>query len=142
MLVAFAITNYTCFRDRQELSMEATVRAPRDDAYAFSTGIRRFPRLNRVSAIYGPNGSGKSRFIEALDFVRDFVIGSASTSQTGDQIRHLPFLFSSEARVRPTTFEISFIQDGTVYEYGFAIDRQRVHEEWLLAWPPGDECDG
>lgn len=136
MLVAFAMTNYTCFRDRQELSMEATGRASRDDSYAFSTGTRRYPRLNRISAIYGPNGSGKSRFIRGLDFVQDFIIGSSRESQSGEQIPHQPFLFGAESRSQPTTFEISFIQDGTVYEYGFAVDRDRVHEEWLMAWPP------
>lgn len=137
MLVAFGMTNYTCFRDRQELSMEAVPRASPNDTYTFTTGIRRFPKLNRVSAIYGPNGSGKSRFIEGLDFVRDFVTGSSSTRHSGDEVRHLPFIFNAESRERPTTFEVSFIQDGTAYEYGFAVDRRRVHEEWLHAWPPG-----
>ena len=137
MLVAFAMTNYACFRDRQELSMEATARSSRDDAYAFSTGIRRFPRLNRISAIYGPNGSGKSRFVQGLDFAQSFVVGSSRESQAGEKIRHVPFLFDAETRQQPTTFETCFVQDGTAYEYGFAIDRGRVHEEWLLAWPPG-----
>ena len=136
MLVAFAMTNYACFRDRQELSMEVPSRASRDDTYAFPTGTRRYPRLNRISAIYGPNGSGKSRLIQGLDFVQDFIIGSSRESQSGEQIPHLPFLFDAESRSQPTTFEISFIQDGTTYEYGFAVDRDRVHEEWLLAWPP------
>ena len=137
MLVAFAMTNYACFRDRQELSMEAAVRSTRDDSYAFRTGIRRFPRLNRISAIYGPNGSGKSRFVQGLDFAREFVIGSAKESQAGEKIRCVPFLFDAETKLQPTTFETCFVQDGTAYEYGFAVDRSRVHEEWLLAWPPG-----
>ena len=137
MLVAFAMTNYTCFRDRQELSMEAVPRASKDNTYAFSTGIRRFPRLNRVSAIYGPNGSGKSRFVEGLDFARNFVIGSSREGQSGDAIQHVPFVFDAETKGQPTSFETSFIQDDTAYEYGFSIDRRRVHDEWLLAWPPG-----
>ena len=137
MLVAFAITNYTCFRDRQELSMEAVPRSSGGDTYAFPTGARRFPRLNRISAIYGPNGSGKSRFVKGLGFVRDFVLGSSNESQSGEAIRHLPFLFDAETREQPTTFETSFIRDGTAYEFGFAVDHHRVHEEWLLAWPPG-----
>ena len=137
MLVAFAMTNYACFRDRQELSMETAVRSPRNDAHAFHTGARRFPRLNRISAIYGPNGSGKSRFVQGLDFVQTFVVGSSRESQSGEEIGHVPFLFDAETRERPTTFETCFVQDGTAYEYGFAVDRTRLHEEWLLAWPPG-----
>ena len=33
--------------------------------------------------------------------------------------------------------EISFIEAGTVYEYGFSVGSERVHEEWLLQWPAG-----
>lgn len=135
MLVAFAIANYTCYRDRQEFSAEAVGRT--DDAWAFDTGVRRSPRLNRVSAIYGANGSGKSRFVQALAFAKSFVVGSSKESQTGADIPYLPFRFDAKTRGQPTTFELSFIEAGTVYEYGFAIDRRRVHAEWLLAWPPG-----
>ena len=135
MLVSFALTNYACFRDRQEFSAEAVARA--DGAWAFDTGVRRCPRLNRVSAIYGPNGSGKSRFVRGLAFAARFIVGSSKESQTGDEIPYQPFLFDTETRARPTTFELSFIEAGTAYEYGFAVDRRRVHAEWLLAWPPG-----
>ena len=135
MLVSFALTNHACFRDRQEFSAEAVARA--DSAWAFDTGVRRFPRLNRVSAIYGPNGSGKSRFVQGLAFASRFIVGSSKESQAGDEIPHHPFLFDAETRTRPTTFELSFIEAGTAYEYGFAVDRRRVHAEWLLAWPPG-----
>ena len=142
MLVAFAMTNYACFRDRQELSMEAAVRSPKDDTYAFDTGIRRFPRLNRVSAIYGPNGSGKSRFVQGLDFAQTFVVGSSRESQSGEKIRHVPFLFDSETKGQPTTFETCFVQDGTAYEYGFAVDRTRVTRSGCWRGPPAGACGG
>lgn len=135
MLVSFALTNHACFRDRQEFSAEAVARA--DSAWAFGTGVRRFPRLNRVSAVYGPNGSGKSRFVQGLAFAARFIVGSSRESQAGDEIPYQPFLFDVETRARPTTFELSFIEAGIAYEYGFAVDRRRVHAEWLLAWPPG-----
>lgn len=135
MLVSFTLTNYACYRDRQEFSAEAVARA--DGDRAFDTGVRRFPRLNRVSAIYGPNGSGKSRFVQGLAFAASFIVGSSKERQAGDEIPYQPFLFDTETRTRPTTFEVSFIEAGTAYEYGFSVDRRRVHAEWLLAWPPG-----
>lgn len=107
------------------------------DRFAFDTGLRQAPRLNRVAAIYGPNGSGKSRFVEGIRFAQDFVLGSSKESQAGDEIPYDPFLFDQESRKSPTVFETAFIQDGTMYEYGFAVDAVRVHGEWLLAWPPG-----
>ena len=134
MLIAFAVTNYACFRERQELSAQALTRAI--DQYAFDSGCARAPRLNRVTAIYGPNGSGKSRLLLALMFVKNFVVRSATGSQTGEEIPYTPFLFDTATKTRPTTFEISFIEDGACYEYTFAVDRERVHSESLLVWPP------
>ena len=135
MLVAFSITNRACFRDQQELSMEAVKGTA--DHFAFDTDVRQAPRLNRVAAIYGPNGSGKSRFVEGLDFAQTFVLNSSRENQAGEAIPYEPFLFDEESRKRPTVFETTFIQDGTLYQYGFAVDAVRVHREWLLAWPPG-----
>lgn len=136
MLVAFALTNRACFADRQELSMEAVGNT--GDAFAFDSGVRQAPRLNRVAAVYGPNGTGKSRLVEGLAFARHLVLNSSKESQAGEKIPYEPFLFNAESREDPTTLEIAFIEAGTMYEYGFAVDSTRVHREWLLAWPPDD----
>lgn len=135
MLISFAVTNWACFRDRQELSAEAVSRA--GDAFAFDTGVRRVPRLNRVTAVYGANGSGKSYLLKAMAFMRDFVVESAKGSQAGHDIPVVPFLFDVATRAKPTIFEVCFIADGVVYEYVFAVDGKRVHEERLSAWLPG-----
>lgn len=135
MLVSFAVENWTCFRDRQEFSMETVGRV--EDEFAFDTGVSRYPRLNRVATIYGPNGSGKSRFVEALAFMRDFVIESANETQAGDLIDVEPFCFDPQSLEKPTQFEIAFIQKDTVYEYGFIVDSEKVWGEWLFARPPG-----
>lgn len=135
MLVAFALENYTCFRDRQELNFQAVSRA--SDLHAFDSGCPQAPRLNRVTAVYGPNGSGKSRLLQALEEARDFVLHSLGSREAGDRLPHAPFLFDTETRERPTTYETCFIEDGTYYEYLFSHDHERVHEESLFAWPPG-----
>ena len=135
MLVSFAVENWTCFRDRQEFSMEATARTAND--FAFATGVSRYPRLNRVSAIYGPNGSGKSRFIDALAFMRRFVLESAQQRQAGDSIEAQPFLLQDGSRLKPCRFEIAFVEGETVYEYGFEVDSTKVRREWLFVRPPG-----
>ena len=137
MLVAFALKNYACYRDRAELSLEAGRSARDDGSCTFGSGNGRYPRLSRVAAVYGANGSGKSRFIQALAFVQHFVTASAKGRQAGEKIPHTPFLFEVESRRQPSTFEISFIEEGTAYELGFTIDRESVLEEWLFAWPPG-----
>lgn len=135
MLVSFALRNYTCFRDRQELSLQATPRS--SEVHAFDTGCPQAPRLNRVTAIYGPNGTGKTSLVRALMAVRQLVLGSWRDRQEGDPLPHIPFLFDRDTRTQPSLFEISFIEDGAYYEYRFSHDRQRVHQESLFGWPPG-----
>jgi len=136
VLISFAVTNYACFKERQELTL-APPRKTDDDEFTFDTGVRRVPRLHRAAALYGANASGKSRLIQALAFVDSFVIGSSKRRQTGEPIPHEPFRFDAECRARPTAFEISFVQAGSLYEYGFSVDGERVDEEWLLQWPDG-----
>lgn len=135
MLVAFALTNYACFRDRQVLSLEAVPRT--STLHAFQSGCRQAPLLNRVSAIYGPNGTGKSRLVRALMFVRDLLLGSATRGHPGDLLHHTPFLLDTETQSQPSHFEIRFIEAGAYYEYDFSLDDTRVHTESLLCWPPG-----
>lgn len=135
MLVAFALENYTCFRDRQELNFQAVSRA--SDLHVFDSGCPQAPRLNRVTAIYGSNGSGKSRLLQSLSEARDLVVHSLNGREAGERLPHTPFLFDTETRERPTTYETCFIEGGTYYEYSFSHDHERIHEESLFAWPPG-----
>lgn len=135
MLVAFALENYTCFRDRQELNFQAVSRA--SDLHAFDSGCPQAPRLNRVTAVYGPNGSGKSRLLQALLEARYLVVHSLNGRGAGERLPHTPFLFDTETREKPTTYETCFIEDGTYYEYRFSHDHERIHAESLFAWPPG-----
>lgn len=136
MFISFAVTNYACFKDRQELTL-VPPRKTEDDEFSFDTGVRRIPRLHRAAALYGANASGKSQLIRALKFVQSFVTGSSKRRQTGEPIPHEPFRFDPNTRSRPTAFEISFVEAGSVYEYGFSLDSERVQEEWLYQWPVG-----
>ena len=124
MFVSFAVENWECFRERQEFSMETVGRVSED--FAFETASRRYPRLNRVAAIYGPNGSGKSRFVSAVAFMRNAVLNSARESQAGDQIAVAPFRLDRSTVESPSCLEITFMQDETVYEFGFCVDTSRV----------------
>ena len=135
MLVSFAIENWTCFRDRQEFSMETAGKVP--EAFTFNTGVSRYPRLNHVATIYGPNGSGKSSFVDGLLIMKHVVIESAKSKQAGEPIEVQPFVFDVGSLMKPTCFEIAFIQAGAVYEFGFAADSERIWKEWLFVRPPG-----
>lgn len=135
MLVEFRVENYKSFKEAQTLSMVASS----DDSLAENTitvdalGKR---RLLRSAVVYGANASGKSNLVDAFDFVRSFVAISVEW-EPGKGIPVKPFLLDEVCAGSPSTFEVTFIHEGVRYQYGFSVDRERVHEEWLVAYPRG-----
>lgn len=139
MLIEFSVTNYRSILERQTLNMAAssyfkeletlnTFIPDQDD------GV---PRLLRSTVLYGPNASGKSTLIQALKFVQDQVRNSQKESQAGDDIDVVPFKLTAESRASDSEFEVTFVEQGVRYEYGFRCNRRRFTEEWLFAYPLG-----
>ena len=93
------------------------------------------PDYLKQRVIYGPNASGKSNFLAALGTMKGMVMGSATESQRGKELPVTPFLLDEMSAASPSEFEIVFVADGVRYQYGFAATSERVHEEWLLAFP-------
>jgi uncharacterized protein len=139
MLIEFSVTNYRSILERQTLNMAAstyfkeleslnTFMPNQDD------GV---PRLVRSTVLYGPNASGKSTLIQALQFVEGQVINSQKESRAGDAIEVEPFKLTAESRAADSEFEVTFVEHGVRYEYGFRCNRERFTEEWLIAYPLG-----
>lgn len=139
MLIEFSVTNYRSILERQTLNMAAstyfkeleslnTFMPDQDD------GV---PRLLRSTVLYGPNASGKSTLIQALQFVKGQVLNSQKESQAGDAIEVVPFKLTAESRAADSEFEVTFVEHGVRYEYGFRCNRERFTEEWLIAYPLG-----
>jgi len=130
MLVEFSVENYKSIKERQTLSMVA-------GNGCIETGFKGAPNLNEIAAIYGPNGSGKSNLIEAMDFFREFVFNSHKL-QPDEKIQDVvPFLFSKKTKEQPSTFEVAFVHDDFLFQYGFSLDSKKIYEEWLYATPKG-----
>jgi AAA15 family ATPase/GTPase len=70
-----------------------------------------------------------------MQVIKSLVIKSASRMQTGDKLPVEPFRLNSESAKKPSSFEIIFIRDNIRYEYGISLNRERVFEEWLIAYP-------
>ena len=139
MLIEFSVTNYRSILERQTLSMAASSYFKEyEEANTFAPGLdANMPRLLRSSVLYGPNASGKSTLIKALQFVKDQVLNSQKESQAGDEIDTLPFKLTTKSRAADSEFEVTFVELGVRFEYGFSCNRQRFTEEWLLAYPLG-----
>ncbi|MEO5377369.1 MAG: ATP-binding protein [Magnetococcus sp. DMHC-6] len=136
MLIEFSVTNFLSFCATQTLSMAAGGTFRELPENTFSTDIPRLPKLLKSTVIYGSNASGKSNLIRAALFMWDFVLNSAK-GQEGDPINVQPFLLASRNLQEPSVFEMTFVEDGVRYQYGFAVTRARVQQEWLLAFPKG-----
>jgi len=139
MLIEFKATNYRSIKETQTLSMVSS-KYYNDlvEENCFDSGVGSLAQLLRTAVIYGPNAAGKSNLIRAIHFMQSFVLQSHK-HQEGQRINTMPFALSSDARTKPSEFEIFFIQDGVRYQYGFALNAERVTEEWLLAYPEGKQ---
>ena len=139
MLISFSVQNYRSFAERQTISMVASVGAKRKEQFSFPSGNSFAPYVLRSACLFGPNGAGKSSLVEAFHFFRNFTISSAKDTQEGEKIDVTPFLFDQKWRHRPSEFEVVFIHSGTLYQYGFAVDEDRVWSEWLFSRPNDSE---
>lgn len=85
--------------------------------------------LLRRAGLFGPNASGKSSLIRSISFARNYIVnGKKSGKGTGvDQFRG-----NISELNGVSTFQFTFTIDRSVYEYGFAINKFQVCEEWLM----------
>lgn len=137
MLIEFTVKNYRSIRDEQTLSL---VMGKGDESVETNTFVPKAPAtvpLLRSVAIYGANAAGKSNVMKALRAMSTLVTQSASRHEPGDELDVAPFLLDDHSASQPTEFEISFVAEGVRFQYGFAVTRKRVAEEWLLAFPNG-----
>jgi AAA15 family ATPase/GTPase len=137
--VVFSVTNYRSILERQTLNMAASTYFK--ELESLNTFIPDqdddVPRLLRSTVLYGPNASGKSTLIQALQFVEGQVLNSQKESQAGDAIDVVPFKLTAASRAADSEFEVTFVEQGVRYEYGFCCNRERFTEEWLIAYPLG-----
>ena len=135
MLVEFSVENYRSIQEKQTLSMVAADNETMLDSNTFSVPDNDDLRLVTSAAIYGPNASGKSNLLKAIQVLKNLVIKSASRMQIGDKLPVEPFKLNSETAKKPSSFEVIFIHEKIRYEYGVSLNRERVFEEWLIAYP-------
>ena len=142
MLIQFTVRNFKTFREKATFSQiasnydkdtRATENITEDSKYKL--------RVLKSAVVYGANASGKSRFIEALKFMKEFVINSSRESQMGDEIPVQPFRLNTESENEPSEFEVIFTFDNIMYRYGFEVDRKTVVSEWLYYKPKSKEVE-
>ena len=136
MLIEFKVTNFRSIKETQTLSLVAGAAKEFMRENTFEPGLPGFPRLMRSAVVYGANAAGKTNLLRALQFMQGLVLNSA-TFQDGVRIAHTPFKLSKATGGQPSEFEVTFADEGVRYEYGFSVDGERFHKEWLIAYPHG-----
>lgn len=134
MLVEFRVKNFRSLRDEQVLSLVASPDKSLLDTHALDTGLKAAPHLLKSTVVYGANASGKSNLIKALQYMRGVVLESAALppGQTFDRLQ--PFKLDAMSGSQPTEFEVTFLLAGVRYQYGFAMNTQRIVSEQLLVY--------
>jgi AAA15 family ATPase/GTPase len=136
MLVDFKVKNFRSIKEEQLLSMVASSQKEFIDTHTFLPTTSKNLSLVKTTAIYGANAAGKSNILKAMETMQEIVLESGSRYQRGDELPVKPFLFDNEVN-EPTEFEINFIYDEVRYQYGFATTKEKITEEWLIAYPKG-----
>ncbi len=138
MLISFSVENFRSFKEEATLSMVAGNGKEMRDSHVFTpelkNGVKSFDLLPSA-VIYGPNAGGKSNFFNALNTMETIVRTSNQNDESLDNI--LPFLLSDKTNKAPATFEVIMVIDGVRYQYGFSATQERIHAEWLFAFPHG-----
>lgn len=132
MVLEFCATNYLSIKEELKLSFIATplkesCSEPNDLFPLEDTGIS----LVRSAVVYGANASGKSNVLKSFGFYKRFVTESFKNSQAGEAIDVENFRLNSTTVKEPTIMEATFTDGEFIYRYGFEVDSQSVHEEWL-----------
>ncbi|MBN2147988.1 MAG: AAA family ATPase [Anaerolineales bacterium] len=137
MLIEFTVGNFRSFKEPITLSMVAAKLKARDPRVNENNTIVIDEKLTLLTsaAVYGANASGKSNLVQALRFMRDFVLGSSRDTQVAEPIDVESFRLSTETTDAPSFFEAVFITKGTQYRYGFEANQERILSEWLFYVP-------
>lgn len=134
MLLRFRCKNFRSIREEQELSLVAIKTRSSDERNdsLLETPLKGVQAL-RCAAIYGANASGKSNVLSAMRVFSRMVSGSwggwepTSLIPTWD-----PFVLNETSRNGETEFQIDFVLERQVYNYGFRFNQTVFIEEWLI----------
>jgi len=131
MLVEFRVGNYRSFREEQTLSLVASKDTELNDNIVDQGKLH----LLKAAGIYGPNASGKSNLLKALSTMKQIIIGGPA--KPGEKLPVTAFKLSSKYSKKPSSFEVIFYHGKFRYQYGFTATSERIHDEWLYAYPMG-----
>ena len=135
MLIRFTVENFLSFKDEVEFSMFAG-RPRMHPEHVYRVPQRKDLRLLKAAVTYGANASGKTNLIMAMSFARWLIVRG---SDEGGAIPVTPFRLDSSKERAPSKFQFEIVCDNVAYIYGFKLDAEKIHTEWLYELRPASE---
>ena len=126
MLLNFKVKNYRSIKDEITLDLQATSDKTMKNDATFAHGN---VSLLKSAVIYGPNASGKSNILKAFFVFRVMVLESLLRSNAPADLPNEFFKLSRETENKPSCFEMTFLLDEDIYNYGFEINKEKVSKE-------------
>ena len=151
MLCQFSFKNYKIFKNEAFLDfMAEPIREHKESLLVDETDGERFIP---VIAIYGPNAGGKSTVLDALNFLRRYVLQTVLLTRLQDRNNYELFLknFSvdtsrtwyhkcdPDCRNLPTSFDVMFRTKKRQFRYCLSLQDGKVVEENLYAQEIGEK---
>ena len=127
MIIEFTVGNFLSFKEKKTLSLKATSITEYKES-TFTIGKN---KLLKSVVLYGANSSGKSNLIKAMSIMKLIVMTSVEKSSISKN-EVIPFLLNTETENQPSFFELVFLIGKTRYRYGFELDSEIIHGEWLF----------
>lgn len=135
MIIQFLVDNYKSFKDETILSFVGsnTVKEHEND----NVFVWNNYKVLKANAIYGANASGKSNLLKAVKDMKKVVLSSFQNAISDNYVEKSiqPFKLNVETNLKPSTFEIVFVQNDKQYRYGFDIQNGLISSEWLFHIP-------
>lgn len=126
MLIGFSFANFMSFYEENIFTMKASS----DTKYSeLNTVQTNYGELIKSAFVFGANGSGKSNFIKAIAYMKNLVLADLNSQSKMMSAKY--FAFHELAIKKPTAFEVVFITNNIMYEYGFEIQDGKVNKEYL-----------
>lgn len=141
MLINFSVENYLSFRDEVTFSMLSAKSVKEhvgdnDSVFKNTIDVSTIKSsLLKFASIYGANGAGKSNLIKSIYDLKKAVLRSLQDDKLFENMSRNVFQFDFENLSKPSTFEITFLENGDCYRYGFEIFSGTVESEWLFKKP-------
>ena len=133
MILKFQVTNHRSIRATAEISFVATSLKEQSESLVPCSYTKH--GVLPVLALYGANASGKSNLLDGMAFFRHTILRSFVDGDTESGMAQRPFLLDDESRKLASTYIVDFVLDAVRHQYGFAINSERVVEEWLYQFP-------